>query len=344
MQFNNSFVMSKYDYMFKIVILEDNGSKPKIGGNDSYFKFLDIDGKKIKLDIWMTHNNGTTRAVTSSYFRGAHAVIILYSVTQSDALESIQQWNQEIDRYSESEKCLKFVIGKKLVDENLSTHDRHSEIVDYCGNNELQHIEKTIASVEDLESNYESISKNILKARKPTTKFGESVDARLLNKKLRDYVLSMICAQDSSKTVSDIKVVQIFTFDNNGSEEFQKLKETFESEFKGLELKHIKDIDDIEDKPLIVMFYSATDRLVDNFKKDRMQKIGSKVTLKNRFVLLLEPNVITKKRNHEWSDHVCSVSIKTNGEFDKSQEEPNKKTIEQLSELVKNIEPDKVPL
>ncbi|RXM92141.1 Ras-related protein Rab-1A [Acipenser ruthenus] len=64
---------------------------------------------------WDTAGQERFRTITSSYYRGAHGIIVVYDVTD--------QWLQEIDRYA-SENVNKLLVGNKC---DLTT----KKVVDY---------------------------------------------------------------------------------------------------------------------------------------------------------------------------------------------------------------------
>ena len=73
---------------------------------------IDLDGKTIKLQIWDTAGQERFRTITSSYYRGAHGIIVVYDVTDTDSFDNVKQWLHEIDRCA-CENVNKLLVGNK---------------------------------------------------------------------------------------------------------------------------------------------------------------------------------------------------------------------------------------
>jgi len=73
---------------------------------------IQLDGKTIKLQIWDTAGQERFRTITSSYYRGAHGIIVVYDTTDSETYEHVKTWLHEIDRYA-SENVNKLLVGNK---------------------------------------------------------------------------------------------------------------------------------------------------------------------------------------------------------------------------------------
>ncbi|SCU90980.1 LANO_0D10418g1_1 [Lachancea nothofagi CBS 11611] len=139
---------SEYDYLFKLLLIGDSGvgksclllrfsddtyTNDYIStiGVDFKIKTVELDGKTVKLQIWDTAGQERFRTITSSYYRGAHGIIIVYDVTDHDSFNDVKMWLQEIDRYATA-GVLKLMVGNKcdLQDKRMVEYDVAKEFAD----------------------------------------------------------------------------------------------------------------------------------------------------------------------------------------------------------------------
>lgn len=128
----------EFDHLFKIFLIGDSGVgkssllvrftadtfddlSPTIGV-DFKVKMMTLGGKKLKLTIWDTAGQERFRTLTSSYYRGAQGIILVYDVSRRATFTNLSDiWLKEVDRYSTNPDCIKMLIGNKV---DLEEHER----------------------------------------------------------------------------------------------------------------------------------------------------------------------------------------------------------------------------
>ncbi|UZJ56506.1 hypothetical protein CBS101457_005826 [Exobasidium rhododendri] len=83
-------------------------------GVDYKIKSITVGGKRYKLSIWDTAGQERFRTLTSSYYRGAHGVIIVYDVTSRDTFDALPTWFSELETFTSSPDVIKIVVGNKV--------------------------------------------------------------------------------------------------------------------------------------------------------------------------------------------------------------------------------------
>ncbi len=62
-------------------------------GVDFKIRTIDVDGKTIKLQIWDTAGQERFKTITSSYYKGAHGIIVTYDITDRDSFAKVSIQN-----------------------------------------------------------------------------------------------------------------------------------------------------------------------------------------------------------------------------------------------------------
>jgi len=86
---------------------------------------MEVKGKKVKLSIWDTAGQERFRTITSSYYRGAQGVVLVYDVSNRETFEALPRWFSELETYV-SESVVKIIVGNK-VDKEFSRQVPTSE-------------------------------------------------------------------------------------------------------------------------------------------------------------------------------------------------------------------------
>jgi len=59
-----------------------------------------LTGTRVKLQIWDTAGQERFRSITQSYYRSAHALILVYDISSQPSFDSLPQWCRDIDQYA----------------------------------------------------------------------------------------------------------------------------------------------------------------------------------------------------------------------------------------------------
>merc|ERR1712232_1230250 len=73
---------------------------------------VEIDAKRIKLQIWDTAGQERFRTITTSYFRGAQGILLVYDVTDRGSFENIRNWLSQIQQHADL-NVNKILVGNK---------------------------------------------------------------------------------------------------------------------------------------------------------------------------------------------------------------------------------------
>ncbi len=164
----------EYDYLFKILIIGDSGvgkssillrftedtfSSQYIStiGVDFKIRTIEQDGKHIKLQIWDTAGQERFRTITSSYYRGAHGIMIVYDVTDPESFENVKQWITEINRYS-SESVNKLLIGNKIDRPRIVSTQSGQDFANLLG---IEFVETSAKDTTNIDQAFYKLSSNI---------------------------------------------------------------------------------------------------------------------------------------------------------------------------------------
>ncbi|XP_039730559.1 ras-related protein Rab-43 isoform X3 [Pteropus medius] len=118
----------QYDFLFKLVLVGDASvgktcvvQRFKTGafserqsstiGVDFTMKTLEIQGKRVKLQIWDTAGQERFRTITQSYYRSANGAILAYDITKRSSFLSVPHWIEDVRKYAGS-NIVQLLIGR----------------------------------------------------------------------------------------------------------------------------------------------------------------------------------------------------------------------------------------
>ncbi len=123
---------------------------------------MEVQGKKVKLQIWDTAGQERFKNITASYYRGGNGVLVVYDITDRDSFENLNSWLIEIEKNA-SKNVYKLLIGNKsdLEDKRKVTYQ---EGKDFATSNGMQFIETSAKTDSKVKDAFELLTQEIIKA------------------------------------------------------------------------------------------------------------------------------------------------------------------------------------
>jgi Ras-related protein Rab-1A len=100
--------------------------------------------------MWDTAGQERFKTITSSYYRGANGIIVVYDVTDQQSFKNVSQWIQEIERFA-SEKTNILLVGNKsdLISYRMVDYSTGKDFADSMGISFIETSAKNSSNVED---------------------------------------------------------------------------------------------------------------------------------------------------------------------------------------------------
>lgn len=119
--------------------------------------------KVVKATIWDTAGQERFRTLTSSYYRGAHGIILVYDVTRPETFNHLAQWLSEIEMYSPGggKHVVKLLVGNKTdleQDRAVSTKDGEA----WARSKGMLFLESSAKNAENVKAVFEEVVTKIL--------------------------------------------------------------------------------------------------------------------------------------------------------------------------------------
>uniref|UniRef100_A0A672P0A1 small monomeric GTPase n=1 Tax=Sinocyclocheilus grahami TaxID=75366 RepID=A0A672P0A1_SINGR len=157
-----------YDYLFKLLLIGDSGvgktcllfrfSEDAFNttfistiGIDFKIRTIELDGKKIKLQIWDTAGQERFRTITTAYYRGAMGIMLVYDITNEKSFENIKNWIRNIEEHASSD-VERMILGNKcdMNDKRQVSKERGEKLAIDYGIKFLETSAKSSTNVEEV--------------------------------------------------------------------------------------------------------------------------------------------------------------------------------------------------
>ncbi|KAH7644520.1 ras-related protein Rab-30 [Dermatophagoides farinae] len=134
--------MEDQTFLFKVILIGNSGvgktclarrfiqgefpvNKGATIGVDFMIKPMIVNGIRVNLQLWDTAGQERFRAITQSYYRSAHCLVLVYDISSQPSFDSLSQWCRDIENYTTSSldggtHVLQVLVGNKC--------DKESEV------------------------------------------------------------------------------------------------------------------------------------------------------------------------------------------------------------------------
>lgn len=167
---------ASYDFLIKLLMIGDSGvgksclllrfsddsfttSFITTIGIDFKIKTIELDGKRIKLQIWDTAGQERFRTITTAYYRGAMGILLVYDITDEQSFLNIRNWIRNIEQHA-ADTVNKILIGNKsdMDVDRLVESDRAQLLADEYG---IKFFETSAKNDLNVKEAFTSIAKDI---------------------------------------------------------------------------------------------------------------------------------------------------------------------------------------
>ena len=133
-------------------------------GVDFKSRTIKLDGKTIKLQIWDTAGQERFGKIDSSFYRGAHGIIVVFDVTDPESFSNVKQWLHEIDRYASAD-VKKLLVGNKcdLASKRAVPTEQAAAFAESLG---VEYLETSAKSALNVEKAFTAIAREVASSDK----------------------------------------------------------------------------------------------------------------------------------------------------------------------------------
>ena len=191
--------MQDVDHIFKVLIIGDSS----VGKSNILLRFSDnifhdtflptigvdfkirnvkLDTHTVKLNIWDTAGQERFKTITSTYYKGAHGIILVYDITDRESFNNIGNWLNEVKKHAGGQ-VVKLLVGNKcdLEEERVVSSVEGKEFADGLG---IGFLETSAKQRINIDESFMTLTKQVYELWPDTEKKREEkLDPRSLKRK-----------------------------------------------------------------------------------------------------------------------------------------------------------------
>ena len=129
-------------------------------GIDFQDKFLNINGKEIKIELWDTAGQERFRNIAKNYFQSSDGFLLVYDLTKKSSFEKLDFWNEQISLNAPKETKYILVGNKKDLEDQREVKIEEGE--DFAKKNNIKFYETSAKDGTNVINVFETLAKEIV--------------------------------------------------------------------------------------------------------------------------------------------------------------------------------------
>jgi Ras-related protein Rab-8A len=103
-------------------------------GIDFKIRTIELDGKRVKLQVWDTAGQERFKTITTAYYRGAMGILLVYDVTDEKSFNNIRTWYSAVQQHA-SDNVVLILVGNKsdMVDKRVVSTEQGQALANELG-------------------------------------------------------------------------------------------------------------------------------------------------------------------------------------------------------------------
>jgi len=133
---------------------------------------IEVNGKKIVIDLWDTAGQEKYRTITSSFYQHCVGALLLFDVCNKASYDVLPDWLVESTRYGGQAQLL--LVGNKI-DRATEREVQHDDALTFARKHGIEYVETSAKSGDGVLDAFQALCRTVLREGDESNRLGEDV-------------------------------------------------------------------------------------------------------------------------------------------------------------------------